>query len=844
MFYSQHVLTKKGPLAKIWLAAHMQSKLTKAMVFSTDLRKAVESIISPEVPMALRLTSNLLLGVVRILHRKSKYLLQESSEAMTRLKIAFRSGVTTDLPPRTATTANYSAITLQPSVDTLNAPNLDLDLLPARATPTHTSFLAADRDITIDEFAGGLVGGMLDAFALEPEFDRQDELDSQLAEPLLFTPSQRLSQGTLHTPSIRSDFSHRSELSVEAMRADSASLGGQGQTPVLSTGGRETPADHSQSARFPPPGPSSPHPMPEDDPETARQADTARQGLAPSSLDLVETTPKELDAAGDTLQQVLPDVPMDLETPEAPAPVPETPPSGQPPAGGTVIAEDEPSRIPRISTGTNDLELDETPASVPEDIQATSAEEAATLHEPSAPIPLIGSTGGASQDDGVINSPPLDQMTMTPADTGGGDGGEEQDDELTPRPRRESREWQPPSTPETPETPSSPATPVRGRKRKAHVFTDEGATELSASTFRACLNDTSDLIRGPRAPTRRRVDAYVRYTDMLTRPAITLAPALRTLFEQTFRAEELVVSPMSDADLVSSEVPEGEEIGEPIHAEDVEEREKDQQKEEQPSENVQVAEAKIVLDAIPEAPEVFDVPELPEMSVVADEVIELPNPAEIEQTSEADQEHMGSGLQSMEVVEAPVLEGPALLEAAKDVPVPIPGTNRDVVQEVSAYISGSGSLSGPGSIGTSQNIAAGDGAELFEHETPELAGGTDIGGSFIEDSDKISLKEVSMTRAQVDPRDKDDVTEATISSRTRRMREYIAEHSMDNELNFSERLHGESEVSRRIASRAFYELLNLSSKKAVSLRQSNAYGDIFVKAVQPAFNQLAAVDDE
>lgn len=56
----------------------MQSKLTKAMIFQTDITKAVETIFSPDAPMALRLTSNLLLGVFRILFRKTKYLLQES----------------------------------------------------------------------------------------------------------------------------------------------------------------------------------------------------------------------------------------------------------------------------------------------------------------------------------------------------------------------------------------------------------------------------------------------------------------------------------------------------------------------------------------------------------------------------------------------------------------------------------------------------------------------------------------------------------------------------------------------------------------------------------------------
>lgn len=41
MFYSQFVLAKKGPLARIWLAAHWDKKLTKAHIFQTDIVKSV-----------------------------------------------------------------------------------------------------------------------------------------------------------------------------------------------------------------------------------------------------------------------------------------------------------------------------------------------------------------------------------------------------------------------------------------------------------------------------------------------------------------------------------------------------------------------------------------------------------------------------------------------------------------------------------------------------------------------------------------------------------------------------------------------------------------------------------
>ena len=49
MFYGAYVLSKKGPLAKVWLAAHWDKKLTKAHVFETDVSATVEDIISPKV---------------------------------------------------------------------------------------------------------------------------------------------------------------------------------------------------------------------------------------------------------------------------------------------------------------------------------------------------------------------------------------------------------------------------------------------------------------------------------------------------------------------------------------------------------------------------------------------------------------------------------------------------------------------------------------------------------------------------------------------------------------------------------------------------------------------------
>lgn len=49
MFYAQFVLSKKGSLAKIWLAAHWEKKLSKAQIYETNVQDAVKEILQPTV---------------------------------------------------------------------------------------------------------------------------------------------------------------------------------------------------------------------------------------------------------------------------------------------------------------------------------------------------------------------------------------------------------------------------------------------------------------------------------------------------------------------------------------------------------------------------------------------------------------------------------------------------------------------------------------------------------------------------------------------------------------------------------------------------------------------------
>eukprot|EP01035_Chromulina_nebulosa_P019102 gene19102-24936_t len=97
MFYSQLILARKGPLGKIWIAAHYDKKLTKAQIFSTDISDSVQSVLNPAAPLALRVSGHLMLGIVRIYSRKVRYLMADCTEAMWKMKLEFRPGAV-DLP--------------------------------------------------------------------------------------------------------------------------------------------------------------------------------------------------------------------------------------------------------------------------------------------------------------------------------------------------------------------------------------------------------------------------------------------------------------------------------------------------------------------------------------------------------------------------------------------------------------------------------------------------------------------------------------------------------------------------------------------------------------------------
>ncbi|KAH8616803.1 putative N terminus of Rad21 Rec8 like protein [Trypanosoma vivax] len=168
MFFSTYVLTKKGPLAKIWLAAHWERRLTRNEVRVVDLRQSVVDIVQPVVPIALRTSGELLVGVVRIYALKVKHLLKDASDATLLLRVTT---LPTKSAPESATTGKKdSNVSVDGVLDRSARALLDGVLLSGKGDIEAVTF-----DWAGGNGASGIVvtgsSGKADAEALEARFD-------------------------------------------------------------------------------------------------------------------------------------------------------------------------------------------------------------------------------------------------------------------------------------------------------------------------------------------------------------------------------------------------------------------------------------------------------------------------------------------------------------------------------------------------------------------------------------------------------------------------------------------------------------------------------------------------
>lgn len=769
MFYSEHILTKKGPLAKIWLAAHMHSKLTKAMVFSTNISAAVARIITPDAPMALRLTSNLLLGVVRIFSRKAKYLLSDSSDAMARMRLAY-TGPSAEHAAEND--ANLASITLADTTDVagLDIHSLDaaafgdVDMASKSASTSGSSkqrFLADARDITIDDYARGIsvasatAGGLFGSLGMRPDVDllpvdepereasdglsvSHQSVEEEDEEPLIFTPSQQ------RTPSRSSS---------------------QGDT--------QYPA-----------------------PETIRIARETEQPLPETPLPTIVGADQDAPPGDEKVMMT-----------------PQTPPR-------ISLGSDAGAELPAMQYETPDTgELATLRTSTPGDLPRS-----ASVADAGEDLELLLDPELAFAEPEVGAIPTAEHVAEGPPTTAEGRG-------------RETTSEGPRDTAETAKTSTDDAERVAvsssaaqhskrigSRKRRIGppAQIDE-ETELSTSFFRECLQDTSDIVRPPkrgRLFDARAAQGRDEQLDVFARPLMAgVAPELIDIWTQCFNSrqrQEAPGSPVSerrDQPVSAAGLPSERSDGD--RSADIEKHDSPSQRG-TPRSGSDSGEGHRALDSPERAPDDF----------------------EISPSDDGIAVHSPTRALSPSVSEAGLRDAP------------------DTVSPVVGRLSIPESVSVAGSLPPSSPVALGD-----EQRVPlPQAEGDDDGMEGLATTDvtgqqharpglAITLLDVAKTRAQIegvspdvtDGREGDtggrESSEARLTARALKMRDFLAQHrEPDSSIAFSEAMRKEEGITRRTAARSFYEILNLCSKQMVTLHQTEAYGDIVARPVEPAFS--------
>ncbi|KAF2031083.1 hypothetical protein EK21DRAFT_100017 [Setomelanomma holmii] len=195
MFLPEDLLYKSGQLARVWLAANQHKKLTKAQVLQDKIDEDIEVIIRPEGaaggPLALRLNGQLLLGVVRIYHRKAHYLHDDCNDALWKIKMAFRPG-NIDLPAQTHV-ANPTSLTLPDMITDLDllAPMPDPALLLSQTMGSNLDF----GNTTVPDWdSSQFLSGSIEQQRVDLMDVEEDDLNLDLGDDL--EPTAAFDEGT------------------------------------------------------------------------------------------------------------------------------------------------------------------------------------------------------------------------------------------------------------------------------------------------------------------------------------------------------------------------------------------------------------------------------------------------------------------------------------------------------------------------------------------------------------------------------------------------------------------------------------------------------------------------
>ncbi|KAF8050221.1 hypothetical protein N665_2022s0007 [Sinapis alba] len=219
MFYSQHCLvSRKGPLGAIWVAAYFFKKLKKAQVKDTHIPSSVDQILQKELDtLAYRVLAYLLLGVVRIYSKKVDFLFHDCNRALVGVKefVAKEKNRDNTNVPLPAASTGFLSIALPESFE-LDA--FDLGVLD----DFHGGNVKPQEDITLKEDGGaGRDTESMDQYYNE-RFDMEEDLLNTFHETFVADHTDTRHESSAHDMDIdaENDRYARGETSVRVVEAE------------------------------------------------------------------------------------------------------------------------------------------------------------------------------------------------------------------------------------------------------------------------------------------------------------------------------------------------------------------------------------------------------------------------------------------------------------------------------------------------------------------------------------------------------------------------------------------------------------------------------------------------
>ena len=151
MLSPEQLSSKTGPLAHVLLAANQERKLSKSQVLQSDIQKSIGAIVGQgAVPAALRLSSQLLLGVAHIYGKKARFLRDDCHEALLKIHTAFRAGARADKPADAPNVGHARSLDFLTMEDLFPPMNFAHPQIPQPAGQAHTEVSNVDWTLSLE----------------------------------------------------------------------------------------------------------------------------------------------------------------------------------------------------------------------------------------------------------------------------------------------------------------------------------------------------------------------------------------------------------------------------------------------------------------------------------------------------------------------------------------------------------------------------------------------------------------------------------------------------------------------------------------------------------------------